>query len=284
MKCAGLFLGLVTWAHLVAADIVGSDLLAKSLTPGLAKSVPRLKIDLSGSLPARRQLQAKEASLGLLFLREDEKPPQVEKLQAVLYAHAAVVVMVHRSNTAVYQINFTSLAGVFGKEARTRVLNWNDLPDVTRSELILPGMFSPEGSYVRELFQGLVLEGQPFQNEPRWTLTEANLRETLSSRAGCLVLAPTVMDRQVGKVLNVSDGRPGKSSTPYSPDEMNIYNGDYPLRLPLYLYYREDQLATLRPALLWLYSDEAAGILQAQGLHPTPKVIRDRHAQRLDTR
>jgi len=277
-----LWLGAV-WP-LLAADIVGSDLLNKPLTAGLAKSVPSLKIDLAGSLPARRQLQTNEASLALMFVREDEKPPQGEKLQSVLYAHAAIVVMVHRSNTAVYQMNFASLAGVFGKEARMRVVNWNDLPDVTRSELILPGLYSPEGSYVRELFQGLVLEGQPFQNEPRWTLNASTVKETLAARAGCLVLAPAVLDPTLGKALNVSDGRPGKSTTPYSPDEMNIYNGDYPLRLPLYIYYRTDQLPALRPALLWLFSDEAAGLLQAQGLHPAPKVIRDRFAQRLDSR
>jgi ABC-type phosphate transport system substrate-binding protein len=82
----------------------------------------------------------------------------------------------------------------------------------------------------------------------------------------------------------VSDGRPGKSTTAYSPDEMNIYNGDYPLRLPLYLYVRSDKQAAHKDALKWLFSEAAADQIRALGLYPAPKAIRERLAQRLDSR
>ena len=88
----------------------------------------------------------------------------------------------------------------------------------------------------------------------------------------------------VGKALQVSDGRPGRPASAYSPDEQNIYNGDYPLRLPLWLYFRADRQAELRPALKWVLSDEAAELLRRQGLHPAPRPARDQFVQRLDTR
>jgi len=85
-------------------------------------------------------------------------------------------------------------------------------------------------------------------------------------------------------VLQVADGRPGKSSTAYGPDENNVHNADYPLQVPLILYVRKDRLARLRPALSWLFSDEAAALLEKQGLYPAPKSARTRFVQRLDTR
>ena len=283
------FVGMV-WALMTcavsAADVVGTDIFSPEFKTKLAAQVPTWKVELDGSFPARQQWKQGTAKLALVLVRETDKWSEVETsgtVQSVVYAHAATLVMVHRSNT-LNQINFSALAGVFAKDPRTRLLNWNDFPEVSRSELILPGMLAPAGSFTRELFQGLVLEGQPFHNEARIILNENAARETLTARSSSLVLMPNLVTPTSGKPLAVADGRPGKSSTPYSPTELNIYNGDYPLQLPLYLYYRTEHLNALRPLLKWLYSNEAAQLLQAQGLYPAPQPIRERYAQRLDTR
>ena len=86
------------------------------------------------------------------------------------------------------------------------------------------------------------------------------------------------------KLLQVSDGRPGRSLTAYTPTEMNIYNGDYPLSLPITLYIRKDQLAAYAPLVRWVLSEEVAVKLRERGLSPTPPALRSRLLQRLDTR
>ena len=85
-----------------------------------------------------------------------------------------------------------------------------------------------------------------------------------------------------GRVMAIADGRPGRPSVAYLPNEMNIYNGDYPLRLPLYIYVRSDKEKELAKILTWLMSDEVAERIKKQGLYPAPKAIRARLSQRLD--
>lgn len=277
---------LLAAAPLVGADVAGSDLLAPVLTAGLAKVAPAgAKVDFAGTLAARRGLAAGEASLAIVFARPEEPAPTVPAgvvCTPYPFARAAAVLAVHRSNP-VGQIDLPSLAGVFSRETLNGAGNWNELPGGGRSDLITAVIHSPEGSYVRELFQGVVLERKLFRETVRLDTPPLQVRETLSSVSGALVLLPFPVAGDA-KLLQVADGRPGRSSTAYSPTEMNIYTGDYPLSLPLVLYVREDRRAAYAPAIRWLLSDEVASALKSRGLTPTPPEVRGRLLQRLDTR
>ncbi|MCX6919946.1 MAG: hypothetical protein NTX20_01290 [Verrucomicrobia bacterium] len=270
-----------------AADFVGSDVVSWALTEGVVESSRKEgTADFSGSLPGAKALAEGKAFAAILFQRPGEPTPKVAgnlKLREFPIANAAVIVGVHRSN-AIDHIDFASLSGVFANDPRQRMINWNDVPGVTRSELITPGVCSPDNSFVRELFQGLVLNGAIFRPDVRQNISVELAADLVASRSSALQLMPQLPLGSVGRVLQVADGRPGSSTTAYSPDEMNIYNGDYPLRLPLVLFVRQDKLEDLKPVVRWLLSDVAASRLEKAGLHPTPKPIRDRFAQRLDTR
>jgi hypothetical protein len=270
-----------------AADFVGSDVVSRALTGGVVESSRKEgAADFSGSLPGAKALAEGKAFAAILFQRPGEPTPKAAgnlKLREFPIANAAVIVGVHRSNT-IDHIDFASLSGVFANDPRQRMINWNDVPGVTRSELITPGVCSPENSFVRELFQGLVLNGAIFRPDVRQNISVELAADLVASRSSALQLMPQMPLGSVGRVLQVADGRPGSSTTAYSPDEMNIYNGDYPLRLPLILFVRQDKLEELKPVVRWLLSDVAASRLEKDGLHPTPKPIRDRFAQRLDTR
>ena len=86
------------------------------------------------------------------------------------------------------------------------------------------------------------------------------------------------------RTTSSASARPGRSLTAYTPTEMNIYSGDYPLSLPATLYIRKDQLEAYAPVARWVLSDEAATRLRERGLTPTPPSLRARLLQRLDTR
>jgi len=278
---------LTTAGTVLATDFVGSDVVSRALTEGINESSHKAAAaDFAGSLPGAKALAEGKASAAILFQRPGEPAHKASgnlKLLEFPIANAAVIVGVHRSNP-IDHIDLASLNGVFANDPRLRMINWNDVPGVTRSELITPGVCSPENSFVRELFQGMVLNGGSFRPDVRLNISVELAADLVASRSSALQLMPQAPLGSVGRVLQVADGRPGSSTTAYSPDEMNIYNGDYPLRLPLILFVRQDKFEELKPVIRWLLSDVAASRLEKDGLHPTPKPIRDRFAQRLDTR
>ena len=280
-----IFAFLFSCAALGAADFVGSDLLAGPVARGLEKTDAKLAVDFAGTLPGRRDFQQGAASAVVLMLRDREVAPSLPGKAGILefrLASSAVVVATHVGNRLDH-ISLEQLANAFARDARILARNWNDIDPGARSELMTPAVSSPTGTLVLEVFQGVVLEGQPFRSDVRLRVEPDLAADLLASRAGSIVLLPRPPAGR-GKVLQVSDGRPGRPSTAYGPDENNVHNGDYPLQVPLLLYVRQDKLAELKPALRWLFSDEAAALLEKQGLTPAPRAARTRFVQRLDTR
>jgi ABC-type phosphate transport system substrate-binding protein len=275
-----------TAASLAAADIAGSDVLAPSLLAGLRQAAPAGKsVDLAGTLSARRGLAAGQVGCALLLGRPDEPAPAGPagvELVPFPFARAAAVVAVHRSNPA-EQLSLASLAGILARETPAPLGNWNELPGGGRNDLFTVAIHSPEGSFVRELVRGVALAQGPYRESVRLETPALQVKETLASVSGALVLLPYPAAAEA-KLLQVSDGRPGRSLTAYTPTEMNIYNGDYPLSLPATLYIRRDQLDLYAPVARWVLSEEVATRLRERGLTPTPPSLRARLLQRLDTR
>ncbi len=280
-----LFVLLLAPALVSAADFVGSDLLSGPISAGLQKAAPDVAADFGGTLPGRRAFVEGRASAAILMMRDREVAPVAPGKGAVAefkIASAVVVVATHPTNRA-ESISLENLANAFARDARAPARNWNDIDPAARSELMTPAVSSPPGTMVLEIFQGIALEGQGFRADVRQRVEPALAADLLASRAGSIILIPRPPSGR-GKVLQVADGRPGKSSTAYGPDENNVHNGDYPLQLPLILYVRQERIPQLRSALAWLFSDEAAALLEKQGLYPAPKAVRTRFVQRLDTR
>jgi hypothetical protein len=275
------FLGLLFVCAVQGADVVGTDLLDGRFAAGLRAAAGQDAADFAGTLPARRAFVEGRAAAAILMVRPGETAP-VAGAREFRLASSVVVVATHGSNR-MEQISFEQLANAYARDARAPARNWNDLDPAARSELMTPALTSPPGTMVLEIFQGLVLEGQPFRPDVRLRVEPSLAADLLAARAGSIVLLPKPPAAR-GRVLPVSDGRPGRSATAYGPDETNVHNGDYPLQVPLILYVRPDKVAALRPVLRWLCSDAAAALLSEQGLTPAPAAARTAFLQRLDTR
>lgn len=275
-----LFLCLAS--RLPAIEIAGSDILKETLED-IEKLPGAPKASFNGTMPARRALLENRASIGILFLKENEEDPKPAKgnlFNRYLLANAAAALIVHKENQLT-QINLEGLKGIFSKSARYPATNWNDLPGASQSEIISPIIYSPPDSFVQEFFMGLVMNGDEFKTNVKQRLEYITIQENIESRFGIAVIMP-VQIPTAGRVMAIADGRPGRSAVAYLPNEMNIYNGDYPLRLPLYIYVRSDKEKELGKILTWLLSDEVAERIAVQGLYPAPKAIRARLSQRLD--
>lgn len=280
---------IVFWGALLAlpaAEIAGSDLLKSALEAGLQKASPSFTVDFAGTLPGRRGLVAGRTTLAVLFGKEGEPEPNAPAgftLKRYLLANAAVVVAVHKANT-LNQVSFADIMSLLAKDPKIYFVNWSDLAGGNQTDTILTYLYVPYGALTRELTQGLPLAGAPLRNEVNLTMDWVPAAQSLANRPLTLVLAPALPAGSEGRLLQVADGRPGRSKTAYSPDEMNIYNGDYPLRLPLYLYVRSDHEQAHKETIKWLFSEAAAERIRSLGLYPAPPAIRQRLAQRLDSR
>lgn len=270
---------------LCAAEIVGTDLLAGGVSAAMARALGREWADFAGSLPGRQAFTEGRAGGVVLLLREGELPPvrAAEGPAESFRVGAAVVVVATHPANPILQLTRENLANAFAKDARAPARNWNDLDAQARSELITPAVCSPPGTLSLEIFQGLVLDGQPFRLDVRQRIEPDLAADLLASRAGTVVLLARPPEGR-GRLIPIADGRAGKSATAYLPEAENVHNGDYPLQLPLVLFVAPKQVAALRPALRWLFSDEAAALLEKQGLYPAPPAARQRALQRLDSR
>ena len=272
-----------------AASVAGSDAIAETLGTAvqrhLAADGGKHTVAFRGTLPALEGLDNGTVDVALVLLRDSQqvdKTSDGKPIRRITLGAVAAYVYAHPS-LPVQEVSLGTLAAIFGVGQAADYKFWSDVPGVTFPEPILPFTTGAQQHPSSTLFHGIALGGRPFRNTVRLRVAPALANDTLASRTNAIVVTDQPMPEGVGRLLRVADGREGRSSTGYFPDENNIYNADYPLRLPLVLCVREDRLASQRELVRWLLSDEAASHLRRANFVPAPKLIRDRLAQRLDS-
>ena len=273
-----------------AIEIGGSDSLSEVIQPALiahlAKTGTEAKVRFDGTLPAREGLRDGKINIALLFLRDGElleKTSDGKSIRRFPLGAAAAYIYVHPSNR-LPEIDLATLANIFGAGQRSDYKFWSDIPGVNTPEPILTFTSVPGKHMAQTLFQGIALGGRPFKASVRTQISADLAQESVSSRTNAILVSATPLPEKFGRQLRVADGREGRSATPYTPDETNIFNGDYPLRLPIVLCVPESQVAPNTETIKWLLSDEVAGLIRKAGMVPAPSLIRERLVQRLDSK
>lgn len=273
-----------------ATEIAGTDSLATTIGPALAARAAaagaQLKLHLDGSLPAREGVRDGTVDLALLLLRDADivdKASDGKAIRRYPLGAAAAYVYVHPSNP-MRDVDLPTLANIFGSGQRGDYKFWSDVPGMSMPEPVLAFTCVPERHMAQTLFQGIALGGRAFKPSVRQRIDLALAKESISGRTNAILVSGTLLPPKLAKLLQVADGRDGRSSTAYAPDDANIFNGDYPLRLPLVLCVREDRVAANADTIRWLLSEEAADKIRQAGMIPAPRLIRERLAQRLDSK
>lgn len=273
-----------------ATEIAGTDALADTIGPALAARAAaagvKVKVHFDGSLPARDGVRTGTVDLAILLARESDvmdKAADGAAIRRFPLGAAAAYVYVHASNP-LREIDLTTLANLFGSGQRGDYKFWSDVPGMSMPEPVLTFTHAPGRHMAQTLFQGVALGGRAFKPSVRQRIDRNLVEETITGRTNAILVSGVPLPPKFGKLLQVADGREGRSTTAYAPDEANIFNGDYPLRLPLVLCVREDRVAANIETIRWLLSEEAANQIRQAGMIPAPKLIRDRLAQRLDSK
>jgi hypothetical protein len=289
MRLTSLLALLALCPLLRALAVGGTDALADTLGTAVHRHLVadggKHTVSFRGTLPALEGLADGSVDVALVLLRENQQPEKTADGKAIRRIPlGAVAAYVYAHPTLpVQEVSLGTLAAIFGVGQAADYKFWSDVPGVRFPEPILPFTTGSQDHPSSTLFHGIALGGRPFRSNVRLRVTTDLARETLSSRTNAIVVSDQPMPEGIGRLLRVADGREGRSSTGYFPDETNIYNADYPLRLPLVLCIREDKVRAQAGFIRWLLSDEAASHIRRANFVPAPKLIRDRLAQRLDS-
>ena len=277
-------------ASLSAINVGGTD----TLTPTLGVAIERHlaadgkkhTIAFRGSLPALEGMDAGQIDVALILQPDGqnlERTPSGKALRLFPLGAAAAYVYVHPTLN-LKEANLATLAAIFGAGQKDDFKFWSDVPGLSFQEPIMPFTSSDETHPSTTLFNGIALSGRPYRTNVRLRVPLVQAREIISGSTNAIMISSSPTSAGVGQLLRIADGREGRSKTAYFPDDANIYNGDYPLRLPLVLCVPEDKVAANREFIAWLLSDVAASEIRKAQFIPTPVVIRERLAQRLDTK
>jgi ABC-type phosphate transport system substrate-binding protein len=279
----------VAWLSAVAVfpaelRVVGTDLLGVEFSKALYDYAGRhdlvLALALDGSRPGLDQLKAGRADLALLVLPPDEEDAAAAFEAATLAYHRVVVLVPPASPVA--QVSLDQLAGIFGVGGPVSYSRWGELGLAGAWSGVAIAPMAPEAGVgiAAEYFRHVVLRGRDFKsNVDRFdSPVDLALRLAGESRAMALASAPP-SKAGVARIVPVTM-RADKPS--FLPTPENLRSGDYPLRLPLRVFFRRESAAALRPLWRFLLSDELAPLLERAGVVPLPAAARQQQMLALE--
>jgi len=262
--------------------IVGSDLLGKDFVDALNAYSRHndlgLKVDLMGSESGLEKLREGLADVGIIILTPNEKKPEPPFVVIpVAYQTATVVVP---DSLPLTQITFDQLSGIYVDGADGTIKRWSDL-GVTgewANRNILPNITGPGGGLSYDLFRHTVLSAPALKPTVAVQDSVAATLQRITGDEGGIAVMPLLPDGRNGlKALLV--GRRA-NDVAFGPTSDNLYTGDYPIRLPIYLVFKKSSAKNLQIVLRYLLSEDAVPLWKGAQLVPLP--IQARNQQIFD--
>lgn len=239
--------------------IVGSDLLSPVFDKGLKVYADReerpLTINLEGSRVGLTQLQQKQADIGLLVFAPDTPLPSGD-LVALPVAYFTAVLAVQR-DVPISQLSYEQIGGIYGDSEQHNHRRWGDVgaAGTWATRRILAVSLSRRGGIAFDLLSDAILKNKHIKPTVlQFDSVPEVVARVDSQGGGVAVLAMPPPESSGLKVVSVSKT---SQSVAYPPTSDNLENGDYPLRLPLYLVFHKSDVARLNPVLRFLLGDGA---------------------------
>ena len=266
-------------AGAVARDyrVVGSDLLGgafeRALDDFARQSGIAVAHSLRGTRPAIEQMRTGAADVALVALPPGELPPG-DPLVARVFAYHAVAVVVP-ATSPLHQITLGQLRAAFGVSAKENITTWGELglSGPERSRALALHAPAPNTGLTLPLFRRLLLSDGMVKPSVTLAATLAQLEAAVRQADHALALAPSVPSEGSGvRAVSVANT---VSDPAYALTAENLHQGNYTLRLPVYLLFRRDLTPELLPLLRFLLSEDAAEALARAHVTAAPLSARN---------
>lgn len=265
--------------------VVGSDLLQHALEKPFMEYAEgqeewSVSLDLFGSIPALNQLEAGDADLAVVAIPDDSTKPSSE-YQMVPFAFQVAMVVVNEVNP-MEELNFSQLEGIYGINSEVNYARWNEigLTGVWSNRPIQAMALNKNESVVFELFKYKALNRSPLKATVILATTEREIYDAMSSDAGTIAVVDRAPTGDGFKVLAISSGAQGEFG--FGPTPENVFYGDYSMRLPIYLVFKEENKQKIKEILHFLLSKSLAETIGKKGFMPLPENVRRRTILELD--
>ncbi|MGA2052864.1 MAG: substrate-binding domain-containing protein [Opitutales bacterium] len=272
-------------------QVAGSDLLQVAVGEPLMDYVRQngldVKVDFFGTIPAMTQLKDDKVQLAVIAAPVGEQPASKD-YTVVPYAYQVAYILVNGDNPMT-EVDRDQLIGVFGTGQATDITDWSQLglsgDWTTRS--VLAVTTNNDDGVVLELFKHTILGGTALKPSVQVLASGSDVAKSVNDNPNIIAVARYVPDG--AKALYVSfeqtEGATvaeAGSEVSFAPTEENVYNGDYPLRLPFYIVYKPENKARVRELLRVLLSEDFSAHLRDQHFLPLPDTERKRALLELD--
>ena len=265
--------------------VVGSDLLgtgfASTLTAYAQRNDLGLSLQLEGSHAGMEKLESGRAELALMFFSPKEKLPEAPFVVWPVAYHTAVIVV--PASLPLTQITFDQLNSIYGDVAQSGLKRWSDL-GVTGEwahRNILPNLVGPSGGLTCDLFRYTVLQTPVLRPTVAMQSSLAESLTRIRGEEGGIAVLPLLPPNQPR--LKALLAARGGQDVAFGPTSDNLYSGDYPIRLPVYLVFRKEAAKRLQSTLRYLLSDDAVPLWESAQLVPLPLRIRNQQIFELET-
>lgn len=250
-----------------------SDIIPEAIPEAVRSFAKANSVEISvvsiGSLPAMSALEQGEILLAVIAVPEGRELTG-NTLKEIPFAYSTAVIVVSETNP-INEISFYEMRGIFSADTDLSIETWEALgvPGLA-DRLIKPLIVREETGTSAELFRHTVLPGDSI----KLTVNEvigSEIKEILASNIASVAVLPHLPDAEKIKPLMVSVN---PDSPAFGPTNDNVYYGDYPIRLPFQIIYKEESESELKETLRILLSDEVTEILRANHLFVLPDTIR----------
>lgn len=248
--------------------VVASDLFSGTMVSTLEAFAANnldtpLRINLSGSLDALEALDSDKADLAIVAIPENAMPLSTD-YTLVPFTFIVTVVVVSDLNPLT-EINFSQLQGIYADSEEFSYTRWGELDssEVWENRLIQPLALKQPGNLAFEMFCTLALNRISLKSNVTLATNKEALRELMLNDPSMIAVVDRIPDLKSVRSLSIVPSE--TEAVGFDPTSDNVFYGDYPLRLPIYLVFETEKKLLLRPYLSFLFSDRVIDQLQSEG-------------------
>lgn len=248
--------------------VVATDLFAAEVQVYLENNLGG-EVDFSwvGTLRADEKWQSGQAE-ALLVVRPGGVLPSDDQVQR--YPIGFIVPhLVVPEGTPLRELSMTQVAAIFGGREDRSIQQWRDLEvgGSLANQGIIPVIQSNQHHLASEIVRHGVLSSPHFRTNARIAETHQQAVQLLLLEGASLGLIGRPPRERTLRVVPI---RQSGEQVAFLPTPENVFEGDYPLGIPVMLEFRRDDQTKLQPLAEVLFSEPMAAVLAEGGMVPVP--------------